>query len=271
MLSNINKAGFIGCGKMGSAIILGALKSGITNLIGAEATEELAQSASKRLGITVTTNAKTAAENSDIIFMALKPQYILDCVKNISEEIINTDKILVSVAAGVTTSQIEEAAGGKISVIRIMPNTPALIGEGVFGVAAGKYADERQIAEVKSMLKNIGACIDIEENQIDIVTALSGSGPAFFYKIINEMALGAEKLGLEYDKALQFALKTAIGSAKMIEKSDVPVETLISNVATKGGCTAVGVDYMNNIHTEKIFAELIKQTTDKASALGKVK
>ena len=85
------------------------------------------------------------------------------------------------------------------------------------------------------------------------------------------MALGAKKLGLEYDKALQFALKTAIGSAKMIEQADIQVETLISNVATKGGCTAVGVDYMNEIHSDKIFAELIKRTTGKAESLGKAK
>ncbi len=271
MLSNINKIGFIGCGKMGSAIISGVLKSGFTNIIGVEANEEIAQSASRRLGINVTTDAKSAAKSADIIFMALKPQYILECVKNIKDEIAGTNKILVSVAAGVTTAQIEEVSGGKVSVIRIMPNTPALIGEGVFGVAKGKYANEEQVNSVKSMLKNIGTCIDIEEKQIDIVTALSGSGPAFFYKIINEMALGASKLGLEYDKALNFALKTAVGSAKMIEQSDIPVEALIANVATKGGCTAVGVDYMNEIHTDEIFAELIKQTTQKAEALGKAK
>ncbi len=269
MLSNINKIGFIGCGKMGSAIVSGALRSGFTNIAGVEATEELAAGASKRLGIVVTTDAKETAKTSDMIFMALKPQYVLDCVRNIKDEIVNTNKILVSVAAGITTAQIEDAAGGQVSVIRVMPNTPALIGEGVFGIAKGKYASLLQLSEVISLLKNIGACIDIDESQIDVVTALSGSGPAFFYKIINEMALGAEKLGLEYDKALVFALKTAAGSAKMIEQSDVSVETLIANVATKGGCTAVGVDYMNKIHSDEIFAELIKQTTEKAEALGK--
>ncbi len=271
MLSNINKIGFIGCGKMGSAIISGVLKAGFTAVTGVEVSEEMADTASKRLGITVTTDVKTTAKNSDIIILALKPQYILECVSNIKDEINNTNKILVSVAAGVTTEQIEKTAGGTISVIRVMPNTPALIGEGVFGVAKGRYATDENVCIIKSLLKNIGFCIDIDETQIDIVTALSGSGPAFFYKIINEMALGAKKLGLEYDKALQFALKTAIGSAKMIEQADIPVETLISNVATKGGCTAVGVDYMNEIHSDKIFAELIKRTTGKAESLGKAK
>ena len=116
--------------------------------------------------------------------------------------------------------------------------------------------------------KILNAIHEIDEKQIDIVTALSGSGPAFFYKVIEEMARGAEKLGLDYNKALSLSIKTAIGSAKMIEQSNLPVEQLISNVATKGGCTAVGVDYMNDINSSKIFAELIKVTTEKATSLG---
>ena len=127
MLSNINKIGFIGCGKMGSAIISGVLKAGFTAVTGVEVSEEMADTASKRLGITVTTDVKTTAKNSDIIILALKPQYILECVSNIKDEINNTNKILVSVAAGVTTEQIEKTAGGTTSVIRVMPNTPALI------------------------------------------------------------------------------------------------------------------------------------------------
>ena len=149
-----------------------------------------------------------------------------------------------------------------------MPNTPALIGEGVFGIAKGSNATKEQINLIKTLLSSIGECIEIDESKIDIVTALSGSGPAFYYKVINEMAKGAVALGLDYESALKLSLKTAIGSAKMIEQSSLPVEQLISNVATKGGCTAVGVDYMNEIDTEKIFAELIKVTTEKAASLG---
>lgn len=265
MLSNINKIGFIGCGKMGGAIISGVLKSGNSNIIGAEADKELAEIASTRLGIKVVENVSYVAENSDIVFVALKPQYVLPTLESVKHLLVG--KLIVSVAAGVTTSKIESVVP-KSSVIRVMPNTPALIGEGVFGVAKAANATDEQVEIVIKLLSNIGECVKIDESQIDVVTALSGSGPAFFYKIINEMAKGAESLGLEYDKALKLALKTAIGSAKMIEQSEWSVETLIANVATKGGCTAVGVDFMDDSETQKLFAELIKVTTEKAASLG---
>ncbi len=265
MLSNINKIGFIGCGKMGGAIAKGILKAGNKNVIGVEANEELARLASERLGMDVVTDISEVVEKSDIIFVALKPQFVLSTLEAVKEKF--TGKILVSVAAGVTTSKIESVVKD-IPVIRVMPNTPALIGEGVFGVAKGTLATQDQLDKVVKLLSNIGECIEVEESQIDIVTALSGSGPAFFYKVINEMAKGAVNLGLDYDKALKLALKTAIGSAKMIETTQNPVETLIANVATKGGCTAVGVDFMNEFETDKLFSELIRVTTEKAASLG---
>lgn len=265
MLSNINNIGFIGCGKMGGAIASGILKSGNKNIIGAEATAELASAASERLGIDVLVDVAEVVKKSKIIFMALKPQYVLPVLEDVKEYIAG--KVLVSVAAGVTTAKIESVVKG-VPVIRVMPNTPALIGEGVFGVAKGSLATEEHLAPVVKLLSNIGECIEVKESQIDVVTALSGSGPAFFYKVINEMAKGAANLGLDYSTALKLSLRTAIGSAKMIENSEVPVETLISNVATKGGCTAVGVDFMNDFDSEKLFSELIRVTAEKAASLG---
>ena len=120
------------------------------------------------------------------------------------------------------------------------------------------------------MLSTIGKCIVVDdEAQIDIVTAISGSGPAFFYKVINEIARAGEKLGMDYDKALLLSIQTAIGSAKMALCRDITMEQLISNVATKGGCTAVGVDCMNSNDTEKLFFDVISSTAKKANELGK--
>ena len=105
---------------------------------------------------------------------------------------------------------------------------------------------------------------------MDIVTAISGSGPAFFYKVIEDMARAGEKLGLDYDKSLELATQTAIGSAKMVmQRGEIPVQTLIDNVATKGGCTFVGISVMNDEHSDKLFYDVIDQTTKKASELGK--
>ena len=104
---------------------------------------------------------------------------------------------------------------------------------------------------------------------MDIVTAISGSGPAFYYKVINDIARAGEKLGLDYEKSLLLSIQTAIGSAKMALNREITMEELIANVATKGGCTRVGIDVMEEIKTDKIFDEVIEKTTKKANELGK--
>ena len=155
-------------------------------------------------------------------------------------------------------------------VVRVMPNTPALVLEGMSGVCKGEYAREEDAEFVLELLSNIGKAIEVTEAQMDIVTAISGSGPAFFYKVIEDMARAGEKLGLDYDKSLELATQTAIGSAKMVmQRGETPVQTLIDNVATKGGCTFVGISVMNDEHSDKLFYDVIDQTTKKASELGK--
>ncbi len=150
-----------------------------------------------------------------------------------------------------------------------MPNTPVLVGEGMSGICGGKCTDNEDISFVKSLMEKIGRCIVVDESQIDIVTAISGSGPAFFYKVINDIARAGEKLGLDYEKSLLLSIQTAIGSAKMALNREISMEELVSNVATKGGCTRVGVDVLEKVDTEKIFYEVIKETAEKANALGK--
>ena len=134
-----------------------------------------------------------------------------------------------------------------------MPNTPALVLEGMSGVAGGTIATEEDVPAVVELLSNIGKAIEVTEEQLDIVTAISGSGPAFYYKVINDIARAGEKMGMDYEKALTLSIQTAIGSAKMLLSSDKSAEDLIASVATKGGCTRVGVDYMEEVDTADLF------------------
>ena len=185
------------------------------------------------------------------------------------KSVITTEKLVVSIVAGVTTNFISSILGEDKRIVRVMPNTPALVLEGMSGVAGGKNAKEEDIEAVVEILSNIGKAIKVSEEQIDIVTAISGSGPAFYYKVINVIARAGEKLGLDYQKALTLSIQTAIGSAKMLLSSDKSAEELISSVATKGGCTRVGVDYLEDIDSADIFYNLIEKTAEKAHALGK--
>ncbi len=265
------KIGFIGCGKMASAIIKGTISSKFVakeNIKGSEVNCEIAEFASQRLGIDVITDNRALVMESDIVFIATKPNYAASILEEIKDE-LTPDKLLVSICAGVSTSKIEKIIGSQ-RVVRVMPNTPALVLEGMSGVCKGAYANEEDAEFVLELLSNIGKAIEVTESQMDIVTAISGSGPAFFYKVIEDMARAGEKLGLDYDKSLELATQTAIGSAKMVmQRGEIPVQTLIDNVATKGGCTFVGISVMNDEHSDKLFYDVIDKTTKKASELGK--
>ena len=265
------KIGFIGCGKMASAIIKGIISSKFLpkeNLMGSEINPDIAENAQKRLDITVITDNKALVIDCDVIFIATKPNYVADVLEEIKSE-LTPEKLLVSIAAGVSTSKIENIIG-RHRVVRVMPNTPALVLEGMSGVCKGSFASEDDLNFVISLLSNIGKAISVQENQMDIVTAISGSGPAFFYKVIEDMARAGEKLGLDYEKSLMLATQTALGSSKMVfDRGETPVQTLIDNVATKGGCTFVGISVMNDENSEKLFYDVIEKTTRKANELGK--
>lgn len=262
----MKQIGFIGCGKMAGAII-SAIKQDY-KVVGSEISQEFAKSASDRLGIEVYCDNTKLANESDIIFIATKPNQAVGVLEDI-KDLITPEKLVVSICAGVTTTKIENILQNT-RIIRIMPNTPALVKLGMFGVCAGSKATNEDIKFIETLLSSIGKCIDVTEKQMDIVTAISGSGPAFFYQVIEDMARAGEELGLEYEKSLTLATQTALGSAQMIfNRGETPVQTLIDNVATKGGCTFVGIQEMKKYNSTKVFYDVIDKTTQKACELGK--
>ena len=204
-----------------------------------------------------------------MIFIAVKPNQVSDVLKEISP-LVTDSKLIVSIAAGLTTKKLETFLPKGTRVVRVMPNIPALVNECMCGIVSGSNAKKEDVYYVEKLFSTIGKSIILEEeSQMDIVTAISGSGPAFFYKVMNDIARAGESLGLDYDKALLLSIQTAIGSAKMALNRDISMEQLVSNVATKGGCTRVGVDVMEEVNTADIFKKIILSTAQKASELGK--
>ena len=254
---------------MAGAIIQGISSSAFGaeyNLKGSELTAEVAKLASERLNIPVIFDNKELVKTADILFIATKPNNVVEVLEGI-KEVLPSETLVVSIAAGVNISKIENIIPNR--VIRVMPNTPALVRLGMFGVCKGSKADGADLELIERLLGSIGKCITVEENQMDIVTAISGSGPAFFYQVIEDMARAGEKLGLDYEKSLTLATQTALGSAQMIfNRGETTVQTLIDNVATKGGCTFVGICEMKEQHSDKLFYDVIDKTAEKAHALG---
>ena len=265
----MKKLGFIGCGKMASAIINGILKSDILkkeDILASEINEEFAKSGYEKTGVDVICDNKYLAKNSEIIFIAIKPHLVTEVLKEI-KDVLNKNQLIISIAAGYKISNFENILPEN-PIIRIMPNAPLMFLEGMAGIAAGKNVSSEHLKFVEEIFSKIGKYIIIEEKYMNTVTAISGSGPAYFFKFIEEIARAGEKMGLDYEKALILSAQTALGSAKMVLNSGLDMQTLIKMITTKGGCTEVGVNYLNEINLKQQMFELIEKTENKASELG---
>lgn len=266
----MNKIGFIGGGKMATAIIKGIINSGLyskDNILVSDKNIEALNALKSNYGVRITQDNSEVVKFADIVLFAVKP-FVLRDVLNEIKAYVTAKHTILSIAAGISIATIEEILGN-VPVVRIMPNTPALVNAGMSAVCKGNFADENNIKTAISILENVGAVVETEEKYIDIITAVSGSSPAFYYYIINEIAKAGEKLGLDYNTALKLSAQTALGSAKMIMETGVSPEQLIINVTTPGGCTAVGNDVLKENKVSEILFDTIEKTAQKAHELGK--
>ena len=245
-------AGFVGAGNMGGALAQAVCKKiGGENVIVSCKTTEEANAVSKRLGCKNGT-AEDVVKSSEFVFLAIKPQMINDVakdLKNAFEE--NKDCIIVSMLAGVTTDTLNGYFGNR-KIIRIMPNTPAMVGEGMMLVSGNKNVTESDIAKFKDIMSMSGQLDEIPESLIDAATAVSGCGPAFVYMFIEALADGGVKCGLARDKAIKYAAQTLLGSAKMVLETGRHPEELKDAVCSPGGSTIAGVHSLEKVHFETL-------------------
>lgn len=263
--------GFIGAGKMATAIIKGLLKSGLfdkNHIIASEPNKDYAHKIEKELGIKMVHNNREAAAEADIILLAVKPFVVKEVLTEIEDRIDNS-KVIITIAAGISSSRVEEILEKEARVIKVMPNTPALLGEGMSAVCKGEHATEEDFETVIKIFESVGKVIKAKEEDIDAITGVSGSGPAFYYYIIDAIAKAGEKLGLDYKTALMLSAQTALGSAKMILESCVEPQQLITNVTTPGGTTAEGNKVLNESNISDILFETVEKTAKKSELMGK--
>lgn len=260
------KIGFIGAGKMGGAIIKGLLAAGFDSITASEINEQAAQSVSDTLGIKAITDNNLLVSESDVIFLCTKP-FVMEEVLSGIKDSASVDKLFISIAAGVTTEKMENILGD-VPVVRVMPNTPAFLGEGMSVLAKGKFTSDEQIELVQKMFNQVGKTAIIPESLVDAATGISGSGPAFMYLVIEAMAKGGIELGLDDDVALELASQTAIGAAKMVMQTGKSPEKLRIEVTTPGGCTEVGLNVLFDKQVDEVFRQTVKATAKKAQELG---
>ncbi|MGO1232579.1 MAG: pyrroline-5-carboxylate reductase [Marinobacter sp.] len=231
---------FIGAGNMASAIIGGMLDSGFQagDIWVSAPDDNHLQSLRKRFGISVTTDNRYCAEQADIVILAVKPQVMADVCRDIAPMVQNTRPLMVSIAAGLTSDTLDEWLGGGLPLVRVMPNTPSLVGKGAAGLFANSQVKDKQKKMVQSVFESIGSALWVEdENLLHAVTALSGSGPAYFFLMLEALESAATEAGIEADTARALAIQTMAGAAEMAGRSEHDPAQLKRNVMSPGGTT----------------------------------
>jgi pyrroline-5-carboxylate reductase len=228
----------IGAGVMGETLLSGLVRAGrrVDQLMVGEKRAERAQELEERYGVAVVSNREAAAK-ADTVALVVKPQDMGDVLEEISPE-LRAGQLVVSLAAGITTSFIESRVPEGVAVVRVMPNTPALVDEGMAAISPGSHCDDAHLAEVESLMASTGKVLRIPEKQMDAVTAISGSGPAYIFFVVESMIEAGVHLGLPRATATDLVVQTLVGSAAMLRETGTHPVVLREQVTSPSGTTA---------------------------------
>lgn len=264
------KLGLIGCGRMGSAILTGALERGLfkaSEVCVHNRTEASAKLLAKKTGIHLAASNQEVAEISDLVLLGCKPQQVSDVLHEISPALPG-NTVIISLAAGITLATMESATPEGTRIIRSMPNTPCMINKGATGITAGSFATQANMEAVSSLFDAVGIVEEVEEHQLDALTALSGSGPAYVYQFVQSLSEQATKEGLPEKQALQLAIQTVLGAAKMLSATGQPPQQLIDQVTSPGGTTLAGLAALTEHGFEKSIAAGIHAAAERSREIA---
>jgi pyrroline-5-carboxylate reductase len=265
------KIGIIGCGNMGEALLsrLSKVMEKSVSIMVSELDAARRAAILEKHKIIVEIDNNYLVKYSDVIILAVKPQ---DLENVLRQEVccgISEKKLLMSVAAGITTKYIESVVGDNVPVIRAMPNMPAVVGEAVTAICPGSAAVKRDVELARQIFSTIGDVVEVEESQMDAVTAVSGSGPAYFFYLIEALAEAAVKLGLDEKTAEELAVRTAIGSSKLLDELKEHPAILRRKVTSKGGTTEAALKVFDDKKLKNIIEEATAAACARAKELSK--
>jgi pyrroline-5-carboxylate reductase len=266
------KASFIGGGNMGGALIRGLIARGLPaqNIRVGEAYETRRRELASELGVHATADNRDAVRDADVVVIAVKPQDMAVTVGSLAEAFAQRPPLVVSIAAGIRVADIAGWCGPGVVVVRAMPNRPALNGAGATGIYApsGLSDGHRQLAA--DVLGAVGTTVWVpDEDLIDVVTALSGSGPAYFFLLAELMADAAVNLGMERATALELAIQTLFGAGRMARDSDGDLARLRAEVTSKGGTTEAAVRAFDAANLRGIVAAALQAATDRGREMAR--
>lgn len=266
------KVAYVGGGNMTRALAGGMLTAGYEPshiLISEPLAEHRGRLAEDLPGAVIRESNEDVVREAECIVLAVKPQILCDVCKPLAPIVQKTRPLVISIAAGVRGRDIEDWLGGKLPVVRVMPNQPALLRLGISGLYANEHTSEQQLRAATNIISTTGPVIKVaSEEDIDTVTAVSGTGPAYFYLLVDMLVQAAVDLGLSYDDALALVLETARGAGEMAEQSGETMDALIARVRSPGGTTAAAFDYLDGTDFRDIFSAAVVAARDRAVDLA---
>jgi len=268
MDSQTHRLGFIGAGKLAGSVIRGLMRAKFCppgDIIASEPNEQTRAALQKETGICLTAENAEVAEKSDVIFIGVKPAMVLPVLSELKVHLGN--KLVISLAGGVRISTMEKT--GNARFMRALTNTPSTICRAATGVARGSRTTTDDVDLARKIFGAIGVVVEVKEEEIDAVTALSGSGPAFVYTVIEALAAGGTKMGLSAEVALTLAAQTVLGAAQLMIESKMSPEELRKMVVTPGGTTAAGLATMEKLGTSESLIAAVEAATKRGQEMAK--
>lgn len=262
--------GFIGGGNMAAAMISGLISKGFLaqDILVSEPSAERVAWLSDKYGVSMVSKTQDVVDKSDVVVLAVKPQVIEAVAKQID---IRADRsqVFVSIAAGTSIKTLENILGHECAIVRLMPNMPALVGAGMSGLYANANTDEQQKKLATTVAESFGECLEVQnENDINLVTALSGSGPAYFLLMMQCMISAGEELGMRSDDVKRLVGHTALGAAKLALLSDDEPDTLCQRIASPGGTTEAALTTLHEREVESAAKQAVKAAYQRALELS---
>jgi pyrroline-5-carboxylate reductase len=264
----------LGTGMMGRALGEGLLRSGVVDVAhvrGTVKTEREAEEVREAVAFPVGTDNVEAARGADLLLLCTKPRHAAAVVRDLAEAgALEHGPLLISIAAGVPTAHLEQAGGDALRVVRAMPNTPCLVGEGMAVLTPGAHAGEAELDLAEQIFRPLARVIRLDEEHMDAVTGLSGSGPAFIYVIIEALSEGGVMAGLPRKVATELAAQTVKGAAKMVLETGRHPAALKDDVTTPAGCTITALLSMEDGRLRSVLARGVQEAARAAAGLGRV-
>ncbi|QVQ50973.1 pyrroline-5-carboxylate reductase [Spiractinospora alimapuensis] len=262
----------LGAGKMGEALMSGLLGSGTdpSTVLITEPRDDHAAQISAKYGVEAVP-ADVAVTRADTVILAVKPQSMSALLREVAP-LVRDDQLLVSIAAGISTESVERhlsTAGRKAAVVRAMPNTPALVGQGMTAIAGGTHALEEHLDQARRLLETVGEVVRVAESSMDAVTALSGSGPAYFYLMVESMVDAGVLEGLPRDTAERLVVQTISGAAAMLRESGDDAVVLRRNVTSPAGTTAAALRELERSGFRSAVASAIEAARNRGHQLSR--